>query len=238
MDEYIILVTLSVDHRKEAEFNDFYHHQYIPRLLEVVPEIKLAKRYEEYNTDGSLRYYKKQFWTIYQFASDNPQSVLEAIEKRPGREKEKAVWKQWEEQYLQNLQHATLYQQRYVHPRQPIDGAFDSRPFFSVSIEIGSTTHEEEFNTWYEKVYLPKNLADVPTWAACRRYSSLDPNQLRRITIYEAKDELGLKRSLELMRAPHRFDENASWNQWDTGEQPLIIWEDAACFVPIYRYPD
>jgi hypothetical protein len=234
----IILVALSIDHRKEAEFNDFYHHDYIPNLLTVVPEIDSVRRYEEYNTDASLRYYSKQFWTIYQFASDHPCNVLEAIQKRPGREKQKAGWMEWEKKYFKNLQHATVYQERYVHPRRALEGPFNSCPFFNVSIEVNPATNEQEFNDWYEQIYLPKNLADVPTWTGCRRYSSLDSNRLRRITIYETRDELSLKRSLELMRAPYRFEENASWNQWDQGENPLIIWEDAACFVPIYRYPD
>ncbi len=234
----IILVSLTIDHRKEAEFNDFYHHDYIPSLLRVVPEIQSIRRYEEYETEGSLRYYSKQFWTIYQFSSDHPQDVLEAVQKRPGREKQQAEWKKWEKGYLKNLQHAAVYKQRYAHPRKPLDGPFAGRPFFSVNIEIQSLDKEKEFNDWYEKEYLPKNLADVPTWIACRRYSSLDPHRLRRITIYETQNEEGLKRSLQLMRSSHRFDENAAWNQWDTGDHPLIVWEDATSFVPIYRYPD
>lgn len=234
----IILVSLVVDHRKEADFNDFYHHEYIPKLLKVVPEIYSVKRYEEYNTNSSLRYYHKQYWTIYHLNSENPNLVIEAIKNRPGREKQKSLWLEWQKTSLRNVQHATLYRQRYIHPREPMDGPFDSRPFFCVSVEMHSGDEVEKFNDWYENIYLPKNLADVPTWVACRGYESCNNQLFRNMTIYEAKDENGLKRSLELMRAPHRLEENASWSQWDAGQNPLIIWEDATCFVPIYRYPD
>ncbi len=106
-----------------------------------------------------------------------------------------------------------------------------------VSVEV-IPEKEKLFNDWYETIYLPRNLADVPTWAACRRYISQGKTSARYYTIYEAWNLAGLQESLEFMRAHYRLKENISWKQWDTGENPAITWEDATSFKPIFRYPD
>lgn len=236
MTKTLILVSLRVDTEKEAEFNDFYHHSYIPKLMQIIPEIESARRFQEHNVDGTLRYYDKQFLTIYECASEEQaQKALDAIKSRPGREKEKDEWQKWQTNHLRNVLSASLYTQCYAHPRTTWDGNFGSRPFFMVSVE--TREQEERFDNWYETIYLPKNLADVPTWAACRRYQNQTTKSIRKLTIYEAWDLAGLQHSLELMRAPHRLKENASWKQWDQGENPVIIWEDATSFAPIFRYP-
>lgn len=233
----IILISLSVNTEKEAEFNSFYHHVYIPKLMEVIPEMESVRRYEENNVDGTLRYYSKQFLTIYECASEkDAQQALQAIYNRSGRENEKSQWQEWEERCLYNLKSACIYTQRYEHPRIPWDGNFGSRPFFMVSVEV-TQEKQKNFNTWYEQNYLPKNLADVTTWAACRRYTNQGKTTSKDFTIYEAWDLNGLQQSLESMRSYSRLQENASWKQWDSGENPAIIWEDATSFKPIFRFP-
>ncbi|QBR83038.1 hypothetical protein E3983_00910 [Legionella israelensis] len=233
----LIIVSLNIDSEKEAEFNDFYHHVYIPKLMDLVPEIESAKRYEEHNVDGTLRYYNKQFLTIYQCASESmAKQALQAIQTRSGREQEKSEWNTWQSKYLHGIQEACIYTQRYEHPRRTWDGIFGGRPFFMVSVEV-TPEKSTSFNDWYEQIYLPKNLADVPTWAACRRYSSYDRSPVRDFTIYEAWDLTGLQESLELMRSYSRLKENASWKQWDSGENSAITWEDATSFKPIFNYP-
>lgn len=231
----IMIVSLTVDPEKEAEFNDFYHHRYIPRLLDAVPELISARRYEEFNVEGSLRWFTKRFLTIYEFASE---AVIDHALKKlvgPDREQERAEWDRWKATHLHDVSRK-IYGETYAHARVPWDGPFGSRPFFLVSVEV-NPLQEPEFTAWYETRYLPKNLADVPTWAACRRYTSLDREPTRYQTIYEAWSEEGLKESLGLMRAPHRLGENAAWHKWDSGERPAITWEDATSFTPIFRYP-
>ncbi len=66
----ILIVGLRIAPEKEAEFNEFYHHRYIPKLLEVVPEIRVARRYEEYGVAGSLKWFTKRFLTVYEIASE------------------------------------------------------------------------------------------------------------------------------------------------------------------------
>lgn len=233
----IILISLTVDTDKEIEFNDFYHHYYIPKIIQTIPEIHSARRYKEHNVDGTFRYLNKQYLTIFECESEEKaQKALTAINNRSGHEEEKNAWKKWQSDSLYNLQHTAVYSQRYIHPRMPWDGEFGSRPFFMVSVEV-TPEKLKAFDNWYEKICLPKNLADVPTWAACRRYESCGRAPARQLTIYEAWDIHGLHNSLELMRAPYRLRENAFWKEWDSGGDSAIIWEDATSFKPIFRYP-
>lgn len=234
----IIIVSLSITSEKEAEFNEFYHHRYIPNLMSIIPEIKSVRRYQEHNVDGTLRYYNKQFLTIYECSSGiDAQLILEAIKQRPGREKEKIEWDKFKINGFQHLDSACIYIQRYQHPRGMGMDHFGSRPFFMVSVEV-IPEQMVIFDDWYEQLYLPRNLADVPTWTGCCRYSSQGRTPSRQLTLYEAQDLSTLQQSLELMRAPHRLKENASWKQWDTGSIPAIAWEDATSFKPIFRFPD
>ena len=233
----IILVSLSISPEKEADFNDFYHHRYIPNLMKIIPEIKFARRYQEHNVEGTLRYYNKQFLTIYGCDSETPSSsILEAIKERSGREKEKAEWSKFQTNDLHHLESACIYTQRYQHPRGMEKTLFNN-PFFMVSVEV-IPKKIALFDDWYEDHYLPRNLSDVPTWTACTRYSSQGRTPSRHLTLYEAQDLAALQQSLDLMRAQHRLKENASWKQWDTGNDPAITWEDATSFKPIFRYPD
>jgi hypothetical protein len=97
---------------------------------------------------------------------------------------------------------------------------------------------KERFERWYEEIYLPRNVADVPLWSGCRRYESVGRAPSRQLTIYEAADTASLAGALEQMRAPHRMAENASWKDWDSGIDPAIVHEDATSFRAVFRYPD
>jgi hypothetical protein len=233
----ILQIVTSIPKRHEDEFNDFYHHEYIPIILKVFPEIVKARRYEEYNTDASLRYYFKQWVTIYELESEAAiEPLLKALPERSGREKQKQRWKEFEQKFT-TYEKGRVYTCRYQHPRKTWDGPFGCRCFFSVTVDI-KQDRMEEFNTWYEKEFLPSNIADVATWSACRRYTSYTGSPTRQITIYESENASSLDYSLKLMRARWRMRENESWNQWDTGEDPVITWEDASTFMPVFCYPD
>ena len=233
----VILVSIGIPSRFEDEFNDFYHHEYIPDLLQAIPEIKNARRYQEFNTEGSLRYYKKVYWSIYELASSEVIDYVDVALKK--RREQSALVKKFHsfQAQMTHCDAATMYTCRYQHPRKPLDGPFGSRPFFSVSVEV-RPDRLDAFNDWYERVYLSRNLADVPTWIGCRRYSSIQREKPRQMTIYEAQDKNSLIDSLELMRAKFRLKDNESWQNWDSGNDPAITWEDATSFMPFFRYPD
>lgn len=238
MPNELIVVCLAVAPEDEAEFTAFYHHRYIPKLMSLFPEIASARRYVEHNVDGTLRYYAKQQMTLYQLREDaDATDVLAEFSTRSGREAERSEWAHWAKHRLHNLQPACVYRERYTHPRTPPNGGVFVGPFFMVSVETRPEL-KDRFEHWYERTYLPCNVADVPLWSGCRRYESVGRAPRRQLTIYEAADTTSLAGALEQMRAPHRMAENASWKDWDTGTDPAILDEDATSFRQILRYPD
>jgi hypothetical protein len=238
MTNEMIVVCLTVAPEDEAEFTDFYHHRYIPKLLGLFPEIASVRRYVEHNVDGTLRYYAKQQLTFYKLADgvDGTRCVAE-LKTRAGREAEIIEWAAWAKDRLRGLESACPYRQRYEHRRTPPNGTFFDGPFFMVSVETRPES-KERFERWYEEIYLPRNVADVPLWSGCRRYESVGRSPGRQLTIYETADTESLAGALEQMRAPHRMAENASWKDWDSGVDPAIVNEDATSFRPVFRYPD
>lgn len=228
----LLIISLRIAPAQEADFTEFYHHTYIPKLLEVVPEITQAHRYEEYGVAGSLKWFTKRFLTIYELATNVSIEEINAALDRPGRESEKAEWQRWRSHGLKDLTHTT-YAPIYGHDRRPLDGWFGRRPFFMVTVAVRPEA-DQEFRTWYEQVYLPKIMADVPTWTACHRYVSCDRQPQHYHTIYETQSLADLEESFALMRAPYRYSSNADWERW---VGPAITAQDAASYRPIFCRP-
>lgn len=232
MTATILMQTLRVAPQEEAAFTEFYHHRYLPRVLDLVPEIKCVRRYEEWGLEGSLAWFRKRFLTLFEIEAADPAAAFTAGLARPGGEAEQAEWSGWRDRALRDVE-LTVYRQSWCHARLPCDGPFGGRPFFMVSVEVAEE-EEEAFRAWYEEDYLPKTMADIPTFLACRRYASLEREPRRAHTVYEAADEAGLARSFQLLRAPWRYGSNEDW----AGRVgPQITWQDAAAWRPIYRRP-
>lgn len=231
-EQLLMLVSLRIAPAQEAAFNDFYHHRYLPALLRTAPEIEAVWRYEEFGVTGSLRWFSKQYLTQYLLKPGVSAEQIEEVLERPGREREKEEWARWREEHLRDLERH-CYQEIYRHQREPLDGPFGSRPFFRVSVETESErTHA--FNDWYHGEYLPKIMADVPAWAAARRYQSVSREPRRVHTVYEVESAAALDEAFALMRAPYRYGSNADWDAWVGA---AIRWQDATSFRPVYRAP-
>jgi len=91
------------------------------------------------------------------------------------------------------------------------------------------------FQQWYEQDYLPLQVAEIPTWVGCRRYTSVGTQQSRHLTVFETSDETTLSRSLQDLRAVHRIEQNLEWQK---RVEPAVTWQDASTFRPIFRWPD
>ena len=230
-DSALIVVSFRLDVEQEAAFSAYHHHRHLPAVMDAVPGLRTAWRYQEHHVTGSLRYYRKHFLTLLAF---DDVAVARAAVPSIGADPE---WGRWcASGALHDLEGPLVYRERWAHPRRAADGAFGSRSFFMVSVELDSD-RAAPFHDWYERDYLPKNVADVPSWVACRRYSSEGRSPQRHLAVYEASDLAGLDASLDMMRAPFRLDENMAWKRWDSGNRPVITWEDAATYKPIYRRP-
>lgn len=231
-EHVLYVLSLRVDPDHEAEFNRYYHREHIPAVFGAVPELRSARRYEQFGVDGSLQWYERRFLSIYEV---DPSADLERFNTRgvlPADHPERANWER-QSRHTHDVDRR-VFRQVWKHPRTAWDGPFGSRPFFCVTADIDAAD-EPEFAAWYHGDYLPKNVAEVPGWVAVRRYESLPGGAAPRRTfvVYEAADEPALARCLAAMRTGSRIDENLAWHRWDDA----IGYQDAATFRPIYRAP-
>lgn len=228
----IMVITLSVAPEKEGEFNEFYHHRFLPGILAAAPEISTIRRYEELNVSGSLRWYNKQYVTIYEFQNQKSIEKSDEIFQRDSIKDLVTEFGNWKTNDLKNFSRIS-YKPRWEHDRIPADGRFASRPFLLWSLEMKPEL-DAEFQEWYEQKYLPLQIADIPGWMACRRYTSVNRDQVRHLTLFEAPDENVLQQCLNDLRSLHRVGQNREWKR---RLEPAVNWHDATSFRCIYRRP-
>ncbi|MBX3076888.1 hypothetical protein KF728_05820 [Candidatus Obscuribacterales bacterium] len=228
----IMLITLSVAPEKEGEFNDFYQHKFLPGILASAPEVLSIRRYEEMNFGSSLRWYNKQYVTIYELANKDAIANADEIFQRKGMQDLTREFQSWKTNDLKHFSRIS-YTPRWEHQRIPVDGHFGSRPFLLWSLEMKPEL-DDQFQSWYETEYLPLQIADIPSFAACRRYSSVGREKVRHLTIFEAADETALQKALGGLRSLHRVAQNREWKRRLT---PAVDWHDATSFSCIYRRP-
>lgn len=227
----IIIVSLSVPPEKEAEFDGFYHHRYLPTMLKSIPEIHSIRRYEESGVKGTLRWMNKLFLTIYELESEISEDIHELFACHASQELI-LEFQQWKSNHLRNF-NCIAYLNTWSHERSPWDGTFGSRPFLMWSHEMKSD-FDEEFQNWYEKSYLPLQIADIPEWSACRRYTSIHRDKTRRLTIFEAADEFTLNRCIGELRSDRRVWQNYEWQR---RVEQAVLWQEISSFRIIYRRP-
>jgi hypothetical protein len=186
-------------------------------LHEVLPACKSSRVFEEYGTAGSLSWFTQRHVTIL---PDSDEKGLEYLQQ-----------KMPEGLYFSEF---TIYEEIYRHARNQTREIFCRKPFFTVMVEL-SDKNTNSFMKWYHENYLPKTLADIPMWSACRRYRALNSDAEKQITIYEADNEADLARGFELLRKDYRYHSNEAWAQW-VGE--TILTQDACSFRPIFHYPE
>ena len=62
----LVVASFRLDVEQEAPFSEYYNHRYLPGLMRDVPALRSAWRYQEHHVAGSLKYYRKQFFTIFE----------------------------------------------------------------------------------------------------------------------------------------------------------------------------
>ncbi len=233
MELPLIVINFSVNPDAETEFNRFYHREFLPHLHKESPEIKNIRRYEEFGVGASLRWYNKQFLTIYQLNGADALGSVNAIFERPSVVDVIKTFREWKDKALRNFSRIN-FQHTWSHQRQSADGAFSGRPFFLWQLEMKEEL-DKDFQNWYEQTYLPLQIAEIPTWASARRYESVGTQPVRRLTFFEANDETTFARCLADLRSNHRVSENLEWQK---KVEPAVTWQDASSFRPFYRWPD
>lgn len=231
-DKPIMVVSLNVPAEKEAEFNAFYHHRFLPAVLSDSKAIVGIKRYEETGIAATLRWHDKAYLTIYEIASDEAIADADKAFASPALVDLVREFQQWKNNHLRKFRRM-IYKNSWEHERKNPDGAFAGRPLMVWSHEMKPEL-DAEFQYWYENDYLPKQIADVPSWSAIRRYASVGQQAMRRLTVFEAADEPRLRECIELLRSPHRVWENFEWQR---KVEAAVVWQELASFRPVYRLP-
>lgn len=224
-----MVITLGVTPEKEGEFNEFYNHRFLPALLASAPEISSIRRYEEINPGGTLRWYTKQYLTIYELKNEESVNNADEVFLRPGLRELITEFQTWKKNDLRNFSRIS-YLQRWEYDRKPSDGNYGSRPLLLWSVEL-KPEFDAGFQDWYENQYLPLQLADIPEWCAARRYTSVARDQTRHLTFFESPDENELTRSMLSLRALHRVSQNREWKRRVDAQ---AIWHDATGFRCVY----
>lgn len=227
-----MMITLGVAPEKEGEFNEFYHHRFLPGLLACAPEVLRITRFQELNISGSLRWYTKQFLTIYEFENEADIAKSDEIFKRQGISELVTEFQSWKTNDLRNFSRVN-YLPRWQHERGSEDSDFGLRPFLLWAHEM-KPEFDDSFQDWYENDYLPMQIADIPGWTSCRRYSSVGKEPIRHLTFFESQDEASLMRSFDDLRALHRTTQNREWKR---RVEAGVTWHDATSFRCIYRRP-
>lgn len=199
--------------------------------MQASPELDSIRRYEEFGVGASLRWYNKQYLTIYQLVDEEAVTRADAIFQSAAVESVVKRFREWKEKSLRNFSRITFVQ-TWAHKRRTADDF--SGPFFLWQHEMKPEL-DADFQKWYQDEYLPLQIADIPTWSGCRRYTSHATEQVRRLTIFETADEPALARSEEDLRAPHRIQANYEWQR---RVEAAVTWHDASSFRPILRLPD
>jgi len=232
MPHALVLDGFSVSPASESEFNQFYHHEFLPKLEEASPEIANLRRFEEFALGGSARWYRKQFLTIYQLTDGTTAEQADAMFGKPEVKDVVLRFRERSEEVVSNFSRTTFLP-GWCHARTNGQLHFTG-PMFFWQLEMKPEL-DAAFQKWYEQDYLPLQVAEIPTWAGCRRYKSVGTPQSRHLTVFETSDESTLSRSLQDLRAVHRIEQNLEWQK---RVEPAVTWQDASTFRPIFRWPD
>lgn len=231
MSKPLIVVNFSVPPDVAPEFTAFYHHEFLPHMAKHTPEIHSIRRYEEFGVGASLRWYNKQFLTIYQLADESAIVRSDAIFETAAVENAVKRFRDWKGKSLRNFSRMTFVP-TWKHKRQ-IGDEF-SGPMFVWQHELKPEL-DADFQKWYEDEYLPLQIADIPTWSSCRRYRSHGVEQVRHLTVFETTSEDTLSRCQDDLRSAHRIQANYEWQR---RVEPAVLWHDATSFRPYFRWPD
>jgi hypothetical protein len=169
----LLMLWTDVDAEHEKEFNRWYDEEHLERLL-AVPGFLSAARYVAVR--GGPKYL-----AMYELEEPNvlrTSAFLDEIRYRPSPRRRQASGGHIGRNYLLNG-----YRQIFPARTNPIELTMGPSPYLQMG-RIDIPAHmEEEFNDWYNWVYIPGYLA-VPGVIRARRFVAVDA-QPKHLTVYE-----------------------------------------------------
>jgi hypothetical protein len=169
----LLMLWTDVDAEHEDEFNRWYDDEHIGRLLEV-PGFLSAARYVALR--GGPKYL-----TMYELEDVHvlrTAAFLDEVRYRPSPGRIKASGSHIGRNFLLNG-----YRQIFPARTNPVDLTMAPSPFLQMGRMDVPAHMEEEFNDWYDWVYIPGYLT-VPGVIRARRFVTVD-GQPKYLTVYE-----------------------------------------------------
>ena len=169
----LLMLWTDVDPQHEAEFNRWYNEEHIKHLLGV-PGFLSGGRYVALK--GGPKYL-----AMYELEDHNvlrTADFLDAVRYKPSPWRAKASGGHVRRNYLLNA-----YRQIYPARTNPVEATMETPKYLQMGrIDIPSHM-EEEFNAWYNTVYIPGYLT-VPGVIRARRFVVVE-GQPKYLTVYE-----------------------------------------------------
>ena len=203
----LLMVWTDIDPEFEAEFNRWYDDEQIPRLLQV-PGFLSAGRYSA--VKGGPKYL-----ALYELEDHyvlRSSAYLNTVKYQPRQHRQpgpSGVGRN----FLRNA-----YRQIFPLHIHPIEQTAAMAPALQMGRIDVSSAIEEEFNAWYNTVYIPGYLA-VPGCLGARRYVVVE-GQPKYLTLYEFEHPL-VSESEEWSRA-------RSSNPWTRRMSPNLRHADGS----------
>jgi hypothetical protein len=169
----LLMLWTDVDPEYETEFNRWYDEEHIQRLL-AIPGFLNAGRYVALK--GGPRYlamYELEDAGVLRTAA-----FLDEVRYRPSPRRARASGGHVGRNYILNA-----YRQVYPARTNPVELTMAMPPFLQMGRMDIPGHLEEEFNDWYNTVYIPGYLA-VPGCLGARRFLVID-GQPKYLTVYD-----------------------------------------------------
>jgi hypothetical protein len=184
----LLMVWTDIDAGHEAEFNRWYEEEHIARLLQV-PGFLSAGRYRALK--GGPKYLA--IYELEDHAVLRSAAYLDAVRYQPSPQRQRVGAGHIGRNFLRNG-----YRQIFPVHTHPAEQTRGPAPVLQMGrIDVPAAV-EEEFNDWYNTVYIPGYLA-VPGCLAARRYVAVE-GQPKYLTLYEF-EHAGVPQSEEWTRA-------------------------------------
>jgi hypothetical protein len=169
----LLMLWCDVDQEHEAEFNRWYDEEHIKRLTSV-PGFLNGGRYVALK--GGPRYlamYELEDHHVLRSAA-----FLDEVRYRPSPWRQKTSGGHVGRNYILNA-----YRQIFPARANPVEATVEMPPYLQMGRMDIPAAMEEEFNAWYDTVYIPGYLT-VPGVMAVRRFTVID-GQPKYLTVYD-----------------------------------------------------
>jgi hypothetical protein len=169
----LLMLWCDVDQEHEAEFNRWYDEEHIKRLTSV-PGFLNGGRYVALK--GGPKYlamYELEDHHVLRSAA-----FLDEVRYKPSPWRQKTSGGHVGRNYILNA-----YRQIFPARTNPVEATMEMPPYLQMGRMDIPAAMEEEFNAWYDTVYIPGYLT-VPGVMGVRRFTVID-GQPRYLTVYD-----------------------------------------------------